>query len=100
MLAPMRSDRPRLMLRDTACLLVLALLAATASAVAAGAMASPGDTRCVALVDAGGCALHAQTTVVPERACACAPCGHLGLDRKSTRLNSSHSSVSRMPSSA
>ena len=25
---------------------------------------------------------------------------HLGLDRKSTRLNSSHSSVSRMPSSA
>ena len=25
---------------------------------------------------------------------------HMGLDRKSTRLNSSHSSVSRMPSSA
>ena len=26
--------------------------------------------------------------------------GHIPLDRKSTRLNSSHSSVSRMPSSA
>ena len=29
-----------------------------------------------------------------------APPGYVGLDRKSTRLNSSHSSVSRMPSSA
>ena len=27
-------------------------------------------------------------------------CEHAGVDRKSTRLNSSHSSVSRMPSSA
>ena len=38
-------------------------------------------------------------TRIPERP-ACVYCGHCNQDRKSTRLNSSHSAKSRMPSSA
>lgn len=78
MLAAMRPDRPRLMLRDTACLLVLALLAATATAMTAGAQASGSDLRCVTLVEAGSGGLHATAASLPERGRPCTACGHLG----------------------
>lgn len=75
----MRSDRPRLLLRDTACLLVLALLVATATAVTAGAQAAGPDMRCVTLVEAGHRSLRAEAVVATERPATCGACGHLGL---------------------
>ena len=63
-----------------------------------------GQTYSISVTDAGGCAAATYSgvyegaptitlTANPSTIC-------LGSDRKSTRLNSSHSSVSRMPSSA
>ena len=79
MLGPMRSDRPRLLLRDTACLLALALLVATAAAVTAGVQGAGPDIRRVALVDAGHRGLRTETLIAIERPAPCAACGHLGL---------------------
>ena len=59
----------------------------------------------VALVALGGTTLSTALNFSPDHALAwvtpsAIPAGVAALDRKSTRLNSSHSSVSRMPSSA
>lgn len=75
----MRSDRPRLLLRDTACLLVLAMLVATATAVTVGAKAAGPDLRCATLVEAGHRSLRTEVVVMTEGAATCGACGHLGL---------------------
>ena len=79
MLGPMRSDRPRLLLRDTACLLVLAMLVATATAVTAGVQSSAPETRRVSLVEACRHGLRAEAAESTVRPAACGVCGHLGL---------------------
>ena len=52
-----------------------------------------------ALVIAGGSAVAYETSTASAQA-APTPTARAGRDRKSTRLNSSHTDISRMPSSA
>lgn len=78
MLREMRRDRPRPVLRDTACLLVLALLAATATAVTAGAQSSAADVRCASLVERVSAGLRAEVPARSDRTPRCTPCGALG----------------------
>lgn len=84
----MRSDRPSLLFRDTACLLVLALLVATASAVTAGVQASGPDMRCVALVEAGHRGLRTEAALPAGRSTPCTACGHLGVPPTTTAAES------------
>ena len=78
-------------------------------AIRAGAVAVPAAPAVAVSPSITGRATPVATRQLPSQGVDCLMLGHLPvlasawtsqLDRKSTRLNSSHSSVSRMPSSA